>query len=80
MTREYTDLHVIRIEKETEKAYQLTVTVAYNDNWTERTMWFPKSVIKIPEQENQCWGVKSWFADKASKEHAFKGYLMMFEL
>lgn len=76
MTPDYTSLHVVRIEKETEKAYQLTITVSFNDNWTQRTFWFPKSVVKMPEMENQTWGVKTWFADKLSKENAYKGYLM----
>lgn len=79
MTTDYITLRVIRVEKETEKAYNLTITVAYNSNWTERTFWFPKSVVKMSEFEGQTWGVKSWFADKLSKEHAFKGYLMEFD-
>lgn len=76
MTPDYTSLHVIRVERETEKAYQLAIAVAFNDNQTTRTFWFPKSVVKMPEMDRQTWGVKSWFADKMSKENAYKGYLM----
>ena len=76
MTPDYTTLRVIEIVKETEKAYQLKITVAYNDNWTDRTFWFPKSVVKKPEFEGQTWGVKAWFAEKLAKENAYKGYEM----
>lgn len=76
---DYRTILVNKIEKETEKAYQMTITVSWNDNMTTRTFWFPKSVVRQPQQEGWAWSVKSWFVEKLEKENAFHGYLMNIE-
>lgn len=76
---EYRTILVSKIEKETEKAYQMTITVSYNDNMTIRTFWFPKSVVRKPLQEGWAWSVKAWFAEKMERENAYHGYLMQIE-
>lgn len=45
---DYRTILVSKIEKETEKAYQMTIKVSWNDNMTTRTFWFPKSVVRQP--------------------------------
>ena len=78
-TSDYRTILVSKIEKETEKAYQMTIKVSWNDNWTLRTFWVPKSVLRQPQQEGLSWSVKTWFADKLEKENTFQGYPMNIE-
>lgn len=76
---DYRTILVSKIEKETEKAYQMTIKVSWNDNWTLRTFWFPKSVVRQPQQEGGAWSAKAWFVEKLERENEYHGYLMNVE-
>lgn len=76
---DYRTILVSKIEKETEKAYQMTIKVSWNDNLTLRTFWFPKSVLRQPQQEGWAWSAKAWFVEKLEKENEYHGYLMNVE-
>lgn len=72
-----------KIEKETEKAYQISCQVSWNANYYEKKMWMPKSVIE-EIKPTACGNglfitVKEWFIRKTEEEKAFHGYPMRFD-
>lgn len=67
-----------KIERETEKAMQITAPVSWNGSMHRKTFWFPKSVVAEIEND-KCMRVSTWFIDKLSNQNAFKGYRMYFE-
>ena len=72
-----TILFIERIEKETEKALQITLKVQWGSGkWHEKTFWFPKSVATL--DGDKMIDVKTWFVEKMQNENAFNGYRMKF--
>lgn len=64
------------IERETEKANLVKFLVTWSGDSHERSFWVPKSQMRI-DGENII-VIAKWFADKLSKENAFKCYSMKF--
>ena len=75
-TPEFREMFINKVEAETEKAYKISLSVSWNDNYHTRSFWFPKSVVVKPENDTMLWAVKTWFAEKMEKENAFHGYRM----
>lgn len=63
------------VEKETEKAIKLNITVSWADNLHLRSFWFPKSLVK--HVKDDLYEIQTWFAWKLEKENTFHGYQMV---
>ena len=64
------------VERETEKANLVKFLVTWNGDTHEKSLWIPKSQMRV-ERENII-VIAKWYADKLSKENAFKCYSMKF--
>mgnify|MGYP003553972985 CR=1 FL=1 len=64
------------VERETEKANLVKFLVTWNGDTHEKSLWIPKSQMRV-ECENII-VIAKWYADKLSKENAFKCYSMKF--
>lgn len=71
-------LSIKSIDKQTDKAVQVTTSV--NWNWgtsRDKQIWVPKSTISAINKSNQM-AVKSTMLDSISSQNTFKGYKMNF--
>lgn len=76
-----TEIIANSLVKETEKAICVNVSVTWGmGGCKQKNIWFPKSVAEIITINGDLHIlVQDWFADKISKDNAYKGYLMNFE-
>lgn len=75
MEKVYDQIWIKEVEKETEKAFLLSIYVRWSDKQFARSFWFPKSVCQVREG-SKIWDVESWFTNRLCAQNVFHGYLM----
>lgn len=77
-----TEIVINSIEKESEKALLINVTVNWNEgNWHQRSFWMPKSAIELIKVKGEQHAmVEDWLLQKLRENNAFNGYPMAFPL
>lgn len=78
MKKEAYTIAINGVEKETEKAALISFCVSWNSNCHTRSFWVPRSQFSW-DVEGKVINLAKWYADKLSKENAFKTYGMRFE-